>query len=182
MAAVPLTLRTPRLTLRPLRPDDREAIAEGVGNYEVARWLSVVPYPYGLSDADAFIDEVRVTGKRVWAICDDGGLVGIVGLEGQLGFWLARPAWGRGYASEACGIAIWHAFTALSATSVAANCFLGNDRSRRVLSGLGFVETGRCEVTARALSQTVEAYTLRLLRADWRRARRLSLLQKSTIA
>ncbi len=182
MAAVPQILRTPRLTLRPLRPDDRPAIAEGVGNYEVARWLSVVPYPYGLADADTFIDEVRAAGKRVWAICDDDGLVGLVGLEGQLGYWLARPAWGHGYASEACGVVLWHAFTVLSATSVVASCFLDNDRSHRVLCGLGFVETGRREVTARALSQTVEARILRLSRADWRAARRLSLRQKSTIA
>jgi RimJ/RimL family protein N-acetyltransferase len=182
MAAVPQTLRTPRLTLRPLRPDDRHAISEGVGNYEVARWLSVVPYPYGLTDADDFIAEVLGAGKRVWAICDDGSLVGRVGLEGQLGYWLARPAWGKGFASEACGVVLWHAFTALSVASVEASCFLGNDRSHRVLAGLGFVETGRREVTARALSQTVEARTVRLSRADWRTARRLSPRQKSTIA
>jgi RimJ/RimL family protein N-acetyltransferase len=182
MATVPHILRTPRLTLRPLRPDDRAAIAEGVGNYEVARWLSVVPYPYGLGDADDFIAEVREAGKSVWAICDDGGLVGLVGLDGQLGYWLARSAWRQGYASESCGVVLWHAFTGLGAASVEASCFLGNDRSHRVLSGLGFVETGRRAVTARALSQTVEARTLRLSRADWRAARRLSLRQKSTIA
>lgn len=182
MAAVPQILRTPRLTLRPLRPDDRQAIAEGVGNYDVARWLSVVPYPYDLAHADAFIEEVRGAEKRVWAICDAGGLVGVVGLEGQLGFWLARPVWGRGYASEACGVVVWHAFTALGAASVGASCFLGNDRSCRVLTGLGFVETGRHEVVARALSQRVEARILHLSHADWRAARRLSLRRNSTIA
>jgi RimJ/RimL family protein N-acetyltransferase len=182
MAAVPQILRTPRLTLRPLRPDDREAIVRGVGNYDVARWLSVVPYPYGLAEADAFIDEVRVAGKRVWAICDGEGLQGLVGLEAQLGYWLARPAWGRGYASEACGVVVWHAFTALAETSVVSHVFEGNDRSHRVLTKLGFVQTGRRRVEARALAQTVEALSLRLTRADWRAARRLSPRATSTIA
>jgi RimJ/RimL family protein N-acetyltransferase len=182
MAAVPQTLRTPRLTLRPLRPDDRQAIAEGVGNYEVARWLSVVPYPYGVDDADAFISDVLGGAKRVWAICEDGQLLGVVGLEAQLGYWLARPAWGRGVASEACAVVLWHAFTALRARAVDSSVFTGNDRSYRVLRKLGFAETGRREVEARALSQRVEARILRLDRADWRAARRLSPRRTSTIA
>jgi RimJ/RimL family protein N-acetyltransferase len=182
MAAVPQTLRTPRLTLRPLRPDDREAVARGVGNYDVAHWLAVVPYPYGLAEADTFIDEVRAAGKRVWAICDGEGLQGVVGLEAQLGCWLARPAWGRGYASEACGIVVWHAFTALNEGSVESYVFEGNDRSHRVLTKLGFRETGRRKVESRALAQTVEALSLCLTRADWHAARRLSPRATSTIA
>lgn len=182
MAAVPQILRTPRLTLRPLRPDDRQAIADGVGNYEVARWLSVVPYPYALEDADAFIADVLGSGKRVWAICEDDGLVGAVGLEAQLGYWLARPAWGRGVASEACGVVVWHAFTMLRARAVESSVFIGNERSYNVLRKLGFSDTGRREVEARALSQRVEARTLRLDRADWRAARRLSPRRTSTIA
>ena len=182
MAALPQTLRTPRLTLRPLRPDDREAIATGVGNYDVARWLAVVPYPYGLSDADAFIADARAGAKRVWAICDGDGLQGVVSLEAQLGYWLARPVWGRGYASEACAIVVWHAFTALSERVVESGVFAGNDRSHRVLTKLGFVETGRRRVEARALAQTVEALSLRLTRADWKAARRLSPRPTSSIA
>ena len=57
-SAAPPTLRTPRLTLRPLTYDDCDAIAEGVGNYDVSRWLAVVPYPYSVEDARAFLERV----------------------------------------------------------------------------------------------------------------------------
>ena len=148
----------------------------------MARWLSVVPYPYGPEDAEAFISEVLGAGKRVWAICEGGRLVGVVGLEAQLGYWLARTVWGRGLASEACGVVLWHAFTALRAGSVDSSVFVGNERSYAVLRKLGFRETGRHEVEARALWQRVEARMLRLDRADWRAARRLSPRRTSTIA
>ncbi len=71
------TLRTPRLTLRALRPDDAPALSAGAGDYDAARWLSAVPYPYGLSDAVRFIGQ-RGPDDRVWAIGDGAGLQDVI--------------------------------------------------------------------------------------------------------
>ena len=40
-------LRTDRLVLRPAELHDAQAIADGLSDFEVTRWLARVPYPYG---------------------------------------------------------------------------------------------------------------------------------------
>ena len=50
-------LETARLRLRPVTPADAPAIVEGVGDWDVAKWLAVVPHPYTADDAREFIEE-----------------------------------------------------------------------------------------------------------------------------
>ncbi len=92
-------IETERLLLRPLVPADAPAIARLVGDFEVSRWLSVVPHPYCEADACAFIDTIAGAWDR--AITCQGTLIGVVGIGDSLGYWLGRPFWGRGYMSEA---------------------------------------------------------------------------------
>ena len=92
----PPVLRTPRLTLRPLEMTDADALVRGVGNYDVSRWLSVVPYPYTQEDALWFLEKTIEGKALVWGICDDRGLCGCIGIDDQLGYWLARPGWRKG--------------------------------------------------------------------------------------
>jgi RimJ/RimL family protein N-acetyltransferase len=176
LGEAPETIRTPRLTLRALRRDDGLAIVQGVGNYDVSRWLSVVPYPYGLSDAESFIEAALTEAKPVWAICDGTGLIGCCGTQNGYGFWLARPAWGKGYATEAGDAVIDHIFSDPTKDALKTRVFDGNQRSRRVLDKLGFVETGRDKVAARALSQTVNATKLEISRARWSERRNFKIV------
>ncbi len=165
-AALP-TLRTPRLTLRPLEMTDADAIVDGVGNYDVSKWLSVVPYPYTRADADWFIEKTLEAQTPVWAICDAKGLQGIVGLDPELGYWLARPAWGRGYGFEAAHAVCAHWFADPDAGDLTSGHFEGNARSGAVLTALGFQITGQATRDARALSQQVVATEMVLTRARW---------------
>ena len=173
-AALP-TLRTPRLTLRPLEENDADAITEGIGNYDVSKWLSVVPYPYTRDDALWFIGKCRDGGTLTWAIVDDAGLQGIVGIDEGLGYWLARPAWGKGYGFEAAGAVVAHWFSDPSNTDMTTLYFEGNDRSANVLRALGFVPTGQRKRYARALSQEVTATDVLLTRAEWQRRQDFTL-------
>jgi len=58
-----------------------------------------------------------------------------------MGYWIARPFWGRGYATEACFALIDMART-LGLTSLEGSHFLDNPASGRVLEKLGFEPTG----------------------------------------
>lgn len=165
-AALPV-LRTPRLTLRPLRPGDADAVADGVGNYDVVRWLGRVPYPYDRSDAEAFIERVGREARRVWAVEDGGGFVGVAGIEEELGYWIVRPAWGRGYGFEAAHSIVSHWFDDPAAGDLASGHYCENDRSRRILQALGFLRTGESPRFARALSQEVMGADLVLTRGRW---------------
>lgn len=163
----PPVLRTPRLTLRPLEMTDADAIVEGVGNYDVSRWLSVVPYPYTLEDAEWFLEKTIEANGLVWAICDDGGFRGVIGIDEGLGYWLARPAWRKGYGVEAAVGVAGYWFDDTDRGPLASSYFEGNERSGAVLTALGFKPVGRAMRNARSLNQDVVATEMELTRQAW---------------
>ncbi len=164
-------IATPRLRLIPVTDADPAEVAEGIGNYDVARWLGRVPYPYGVEDARAFIKANTGQRGRVWFIRDVGGLVGGISIDGELGYWFARDAWGQGYATEAGDAAIDAHFAEPDADHLISGHYPGNDRSASVLAKLGFRYTGRRPVQARVLGQTIDGYEMALSRADWKARR-----------
>lgn len=144
------TIVTARLSLR--RPDERDigAIVGIVADWEVARRLARVPHPYGITDAEFFMEEV-VPKEWVWAITLDGSdeLVGAIGLTPEdddvadLGYWLSRDHWGRGLMTEAAGAIVLHGFHHLGLRRITSAYFEDNHVSGQVLRKLGFSETGR---------------------------------------
>ncbi|MDA8587154.1 GNAT family N-acetyltransferase [Rhodobacteraceae bacterium] len=165
-AALP-TLRTPRLTLRPLEHSDADAILDGVGNYDVSRWLGGLPYPYARDDALEFIERVHRQSLMIWAITEGGALLGVVGLDEELGYWLARPGWGKGYGFEAAHAAVAHWFANPENGDLVSGHYDENKRSRRVLSSLGFKITGHSPRFARVLAQAVPGTDVVLTRDRW---------------
>ena len=169
-------ITTPRLRLVPVTEGDPDAVAEAIGNYDVARWLGRVPYPYGPDDARAFIEANRDQVGRVWFVHDAEGIVGGVGIDGELGYWLARGAWGQGYATEMAEAAVDAHFRSSDEDVLDSNHYPGNDRSAQVLLKLGFEYTGRRPVKSLSLAQTIESHAMELTRARWQ-ARREILLE-----
>lgn len=162
-------LRTSRLVLRPLSPDDAPAIVEGVGDWDVAKWLAVVPHPYGAGDAQSFLTEIVPGAEAIWAI-DDGALAGVISTGEQLGYWLARDRWGRGYATEAGRAVVdWH--FARGARVLASGYFDGNHRSGGVLAKLGFQPAGDRIKGCLARGEDVLSHGVVLTRAGWRAGR-----------
>jgi RimJ/RimL family protein N-acetyltransferase len=166
----PDRLGTGRLTLRPLQAADEAALVAGLNDWEVVRWLAVVPFPYGPSDFHAFLP--RALPGEIWAIEDDHGLAGVIGNGGELGYWLARRAWGRGYATEAARAVLAAHFAKPEAGPVLSAWHEGNQRSARVLGKLGFRVAGyeRKRTVARPEVDTLSCRML-LTRAYWQSAR-----------
>jgi RimJ/RimL family protein N-acetyltransferase len=134
--------RTERLTLRPLATSDEAAVLVGVGDLAVSGWLIPVPHPYTSKDFHHFLKEVAAAGED-FVIEDAEGFVGLIGLSDNLiGYWLDPRAHGRGYATEAARCLVAAHFAGGGGT-LASGYFEGNVRSARVLTKLGFVETGR---------------------------------------
>ena len=159
-------LRTARLVLRPLSPDDAAAIVAGVGDWDVAKWLTVVPHPYGAEDAQRFLTEIVPAAEAIWAI-DDGAFAGVISVDGELGYWMARDRWGRGYATEAGRAVVdWH--FARGARVLQSGYFDGNHRSGGVLAKLGFQPAGDRVKGCVARGQDVLSHGVVLTRAGWR--------------
>lgn len=168
------TLRTRNLTLRPPQPADADALVRGLGNFNVARWTGRVPHPYGAADAEAFLAHCRTLPAEslVCAIARADDLIGVIGIEhGEIGYWLAEAHWGHGYGSEAARAMTDHAFSMQDREDLVASYHLGNEASRRILLGLGFVETGQGSAFSRARQAAVPHMTLKLTRAAWAAAK-----------
>ena len=143
--------RTPRLLLRPGFPEDAPALAAAIADQAIARNLVSVPWPYRMRDAEAFLASPRDPVLPSFLVFErteaSPQLVGSCGLGRrpsgavELGYWIARPFWGRGFATEACSALIDIAAT-LGLTSLEGSHFLDNPASARVLEKLGFEPVG----------------------------------------
>ena len=106
-----VVIETARLRLRSLRDDDLAELVALIGNWEVARWVSSVPHPYGEADGREWIAVVQqdhANGRpRRFAIAlkATDQIIGGVGLDGStgdesdepsLGYWLGQSDWGKG--------------------------------------------------------------------------------------
>ncbi len=162
-------IATTRLRLAPLRRADAAEVAAALDDWEICRWLSRVPYPYTRADADWFVAEVEAGRIASHAIRDaaSGGFIGVIGIEDEIGYWLARPHWGRGYATEAAAALLDRHFAETAAESVVAGHFEGNAGSARVLAKLGFENTGRDRRLSLAQGREMPHVTLRLDRTRW---------------
>ena len=143
--------RTPRLLLRPGFPEDAPALAAAIADQAIARNLANVPWPYSMRDAEAFLASPRDPILPSLLVFERGTgapqLVGACGLgrrasgSVEMGYWIAKPFWGRGYATEACTALVEIART-LRLPSLEGSHFIDNPASARVLDKLGFQSLG----------------------------------------
>lgn len=147
--AAPVRIATERLILRPVLLADMAEVVAGLNDIGVAGWLARVPHPYAQRDFLAFLEHFARAGET-YAIEDDRGFAGLLTCGAELGYWLARRAQGRGYATEAARAALAARFAA-GGGDVVSGFFEGNVVSARVLEKLGFQVTGRRLVECRAL-------------------------------
>jgi RimJ/RimL family protein N-acetyltransferase len=143
--------RTPRLLLRPGFPEDAPALAAAIADEAIARNLANVPWPYRMRDAEAFLASPRdpVLPSLLMFERTDAAprLVGACGLGRrpsgavEMGYWIARPHWGQGYATEACA-ALVEIARMLGLPALEGSHFLDNPASARVLEKLGFTPRG----------------------------------------
>jgi RimJ/RimL family protein N-acetyltransferase len=143
--------RTPRLLPRPGFPEDAPALAAAIADEAIVRNLATAPWPYRMRDAEAFLASPRDPVLPSFLIYErtDGApqLVGSCGLGRrpsgavEMGYWIARPFWGRGIATEAC-LALLEIARTLGLPSLEGSHFMDNPASARVLEKLGFEPLG----------------------------------------
>ncbi|MGH6953671.1 MAG: bifunctional GNAT family N-acetyltransferase/(deoxy)nucleoside triphosphate pyrophosphohydrolase [Alphaproteobacteria bacterium] len=175
-SASPPALETPRLILRSLAPADAPEVQRLAGDWEVARYTANIPHPYEPGAAEAWIASgaaelafVRAIERRA-----DGAVIGCIGLtpdaerrEGVLGYWIGRPFWGHGYATEAVRAVVDHGFAGLGLDRVRASAVAENRASIRILEKLGFAYVGREREPAPARGGATEVEVRVMTRAEW---------------
>ena len=166
-------LETARLLLRPPAHADLPAIAALANDWELTKWMGRLPHPYGEEDALFFLHHV-VPHEVAWLIQSRAGeVLGIAGLvphgaaSAELGYWLGRPHWGHGFATEAARAILAFAFTTAALPELTSGCFTGNLRSARVLEKLGFRQTGTSTRACLAQAKDLPHLDMRLPRTAW---------------
>ncbi|AJD43287.1 GNAT family N-acetyltransferase [Rhizobium sp. SEMIA 4085] len=145
---------TPRLTLRPHRLADANAIAESLSDFAITRMLARVPAPYDRQDALDWLVPVTSGSLPDWhlAVTDgDDTHIGVVSVElrhgrWHLGYWLNRYFWRRGYMSEAVAAVLERFSRRMPESAVHSGVFADNPASLRLQEKLGFRMTGCAEI------------------------------------
>jgi ribosomal-protein-alanine N-acetyltransferase len=145
-----LELTTERLHLRPFTDADRLAIHAVYADPHVMRHVGQGAHRTIAETAAAlrvYGDVLERRGFSFLAVVerDGGALIGDAGLyplgdDVELGYTLARHAWGRGYATELGRALLAYAFEVLDAERVVAQVEPANTASRHVLEKLGMAE------------------------------------------
>ena len=168
-------ITTPRLRLRTPEAEDVTRIVALANDAEIARNTSGIPYPYTLDHGCAFIAMVRAANPEIdlplLVEHAEHGPVGMVGLHRrddpwpEIGYWLGRPYWGLGIATEAGAALVDWARAERGLKAIGSGFFADNPASGRVLEKLGFLHTG--EVRKRlSYGRGVEAPTRMMIWLD----------------
>ena len=154
MCAIEVTpvIATERLILRGPVPGDQDAIASLAGDLNVAGQTLTMPHPFSPAQAAAAVARaMRLDwgSEAEFAIEHRHfGVVGMLGLKAsgegrpELGYWIGRPYWNRGYATEAVRGALKWVKRDWRKRLVVAGHFADNPASGQVLCKAGFLYTG----------------------------------------
>lgn len=148
-----MTLTTERLILRRWRESDREPFAALNADPAVCEFFPVEAFSREQSDAliERLEEHFETYGYSCWAVEVKGGpsLVGLVGLAVptfeahftpcvEIGWRLARSAWGQGYASEAAREVLRYSFEDADLDGLVSMTSVLNHRSQAVMERIGF--------------------------------------------
>ena len=182
------TIETERLVLRAFRAADRAPFAAMNADPEVMRHF---PAPLDAATSDAMLERMAghwaEHGFGLWAVerREDRRFLGFTGLTRpsfeahftpavEVGWRLAREAWGHGYATEAARAAVAFGFETLGLEEIVSFTVPANERSWRVMERLGMthVATDDFDHPRLAAGSPLRRHILyRLLQEDWARAR-----------
>ena len=172
--AVP-NLMTNRLKLSTFKETDVASIMPLANNYEVAKNLGRMPYPYTTQDAKFFLDEIVAT-EMTWKVSlkETSKMVGTIGLRpivddeiSELGYWYGQEFWGQGYATEAANAVIEFAFKELGLIRLEAGYFIVNQASGNVLKKLNFTQKGTSLRDCMAQKKKLNHAELELMSKDF---------------
>ncbi|RMI14668.1 MAG: N-acetyltransferase [Calditrichaeota bacterium] len=168
-------LKTPRLILRPCTLADAPAVQRLAGDREIAATTLNIPHPYERKMAEEWIashPQLLEENKQVIygiTLASDGAFVGTISLSlkwdermAELGYWIGRPYWNRGYCTEAARAIVEYGFIRLNLHRIFAHHLTRNPASGRVMQKLGMQHEGhlRQHILKWGVFEDVEVYGL----------------------
>jgi RimJ/RimL family protein N-acetyltransferase len=174
------TLATPRLVLRPFGLHDASTVQRLAGAREIADTTLNIPHPYEAGMAEQWIaghESSREAGTLVvFAVVLREGmqLIGAIGLtidraanKGDLGYWIGKPYWGKGFCTEAARAVLGYGFETLGLNRISARHFARNPASGRVMAKIGMTLEGTARQDAIKWRHYEDLVQYGILRHEW---------------
>ena len=171
--------------MRPFQPEDSAQVQTICSERDIAAFTRTIPHPYPEGAAAAWIgvlDDGWRSGKAAvfaMTVRDTGQVVGAVGLtidaeneNAELGYWVAKPKWGRGYASEAARAIVDFGFHQLGLNRIFAHHMLKNPASGRVMEKIGMRKEGVLREHVKKWGRFEDIAVYGILARDWATDRR----------
>lgn len=168
---------TDQVHLTEIKSSDKAALIQHLNDRDIYDRTLRIPYPYDDLDAERWMAVVgkatQQHGRPVnFAIRNRAGeLIGGCGFDGQegshrteIGYWLAKPLWGRGIMTEVVRRACGFAFAEWGLVKITAHVFAFNPASARVLEKCGFEQEGYLKKHFQKDGQFVDARLFALVR------------------
>lgn len=148
-----------RILLRPPREEDIDDLYQHARDPGLRQYMRDFPDPYRREHAEEFVERVRIQmaqGERLTfgIILQEAErpLIGVIGVSdldlehdrnGSVGYWVAKPYWRQGFATEALDLVLEFCFTELDLVRVWARVLEPNTASAELLEKVGFKREGR---------------------------------------
>lgn len=169
------SLKTGRLVLRPLRPDDASALHPIFANPQLMTWWSSGPHRSLGETQEYVLGNCSEPHSPTWAITftDDDIAVGWVvllprrdGLR-EIGYILHPDYWRKGIAGEAVGCVIEYGFNELKLRKIFADVDPDNSASVGLLKKLGFRQEAHLREEWETHIGVRDSLIFGLLRSEW---------------
>ncbi|MEJ2355237.1 MAG: GNAT family N-acetyltransferase [candidate division WOR-3 bacterium] len=173
-------LETERLRLRFFELSDAERVRELAGDKAISDTTLHIPYPYEKGMAQEWISTHRIkfeSGESMhFAIIlkTTDELIGAVGLiidkgsnRAELGYWIGKDYWNRGYCTEAAGAIVEYGFGQLLLHKITASHFSENPSSGKVMSKIGMKKEGFLKKHVVKNSKFEDLVVYGILREEW---------------
>ena len=174
------TLVTSRLILRPFCRGDASSVQQLAGEWEIADTTLNIPHPYENGMAEKWIEghgpgyEAETLATFAVVLRDSGDLIGASGLrinrtlnKGDLGYWIGKPYWNLGYATEAARAVIAVGFDEIGLNRIHACHLARNPSSGRIMEKIGMLREGTARQDTMKWGKYEDLVTYGMLREDW---------------
>lgn len=160
-----MKFKTERLEIKKPSDDDKQELIDELNCWEVCKFLTNVPYPYSIRDAEYWLKVTRES-KFQSNIYLKKNLIGGIGFKQvkvnkyELGYWIAYKKWRNGYATEA----VFGALSFLEKNNdcdIFANYLVGNAASANVLLKTGFRVFGKSDLFSISLNKKISCMKLK---------------------
>jgi RimJ/RimL family protein N-acetyltransferase len=174
------TLQTRRLILRPFELSDAATVHRLAGDRAIIDTTLNIPNPYTKEMAEEWIathaSKFDAGEAATFAIVsrDAMNLTGAMGLtidsrfeRAELGYWIGKPYWNKGFCTEAGRAVLKYSFSDLDLNRVYAHHFSRNPASGKVMKKLGMIREGRVRQHIKKEDRFEDLELYGILRADW---------------